>query len=121
VGGSRGGFGGPAAMVVEGRALGGETVSWVAHFTTAPTETMSAASRTADPPSARRLRSRSRPGGGCFRCRPRVWEGRVRYPELVTKVAPVMQLRALVVRNILHDNACRKSLGHPASSGLESC
>jgi hypothetical protein len=39
----------------------------------------------------------------------------------VTKVAPVMQLRALVVRNILHDNACRKTRGRPSVIGRESC
>jgi hypothetical protein len=41
-----------------------------------------------------------------------VREGRVRYPELVTKVAPVMQLRALVVRNILHDTIHTTSHGY---------
>jgi hypothetical protein len=82
---------------VDGRALGCETGWWVAHFTIAPTKTTSTARRTAEPPKVRRLRTRSRRGGGCFRCRPRDREGCVRYPELITKVAPVMQLRALVV------------------------
>jgi len=121
LGGSTDGGGGPAAMVVSGRAVGGETVAGAAHLTTAPTETISVASKTADPPSARRLRSSSRPGGGCLRCRPRVRGGRVIYPELVTKVAPVKQLRALIVRNILHDNACRKTRSHPALRRRESC
>ena len=67
--------------------------------------------RTADPPTARRLPDTSRRGGGCFRCRPRVREGRIRYPELVTKIAPVMQLRALVVRNILHDTIRKTTHG----------
>ena len=80
-------------------------------FRSAPTEEINAARRTAEPPMASRLRHTSRRGDGCFRCRPRVREGRVRYPELVTKVAPVMQLRALAVRNILHDNTCTKTGG----------
>src|SRR4029077_20853353 len=116
-----GGFGGLEAIVVDGRASGSETGSCVARFTTAPTEATSAARRTADPPKARRLRRRSRRGGGCFRCRPRVREGRVRYPELVTKVAAVMQLCALVVRNILHDTIRKTTHGKDAPMRTECC
>src|SRR3954468_15980355 len=112
--GTTGGAGGAWAIVVDGYAFGTETGSCVAHFTTAPTETMSAASRTADPPRARRLLDRSRREGGSLRCRPRVREGCVKYPELVTKVAPVMQLRALVVRNILHETICNTTHGRTA-------
>jgi len=121
LGASTDGVGGLGATVVDGRAFGCETGSCVTHFTTEPTETTSAARRTADPPTARRRPEKNRRGGGCFRCRPRVREGRVRYPELVTKVAPVMQLRALVVRNILHDTIRTTNDGYAASNRLESC
>ena len=96
---------GTAATGDDGLAFGNETGSWVAHFTTAPTETTSAARRIADPPTAIRRPDRNRRGGDCFRCRPRVREGSVRYPELVTKVAPVMQLRALccAIHSARHD------------------
>jgi hypothetical protein len=39
----------------------------------------------------------------------------------VTKVAPVMQLRALVVRNILHDTIRTTTHGYAAPKLLESC
>src|ERR1700752_941072 len=119
---SGGGLGdGLGAACVEGRAFGSETGWWVAPFTIAPTETTRTARRTADPPKARRLRRMSRRGGGCFRCRPPDREGCVRYPELVTKVAPVMQLRALVVRNILHERIRRKTTDQPRPALPESC
>jgi hypothetical protein len=50
-----------------------------------------------------------------------VLEGRVRNPELVTKIAPVMQRRALVVRNIVHDTIRPPSHGYGVSIVVECC
>src|SRR4051812_15297300 len=80
--GTTGGAGGAWAIVLEGYASAPKPGWWFPHSPTAPPETMSAASRTADPPRARRLLDRSRRGGGSLRCRPRVREGCVKYPEL---------------------------------------
>jgi len=90
------------------------------YFTTEPTETTNAASRTADPPTASRRPDKNRRGGGCLRWRPLVRDDRVRYPELVTKVAPVIP-RALVVRNILHDKLHTTSHGPASPAERESC